>query len=89
MLPNCKQVAEQLSEHIDQPLTGVRWVKMKLHLALCAYCRLYGKQLEISSKTVQSLEQQKQPSEELCNNAAKAFREMHCNDDQQCNRKHK
>jgi len=82
MLPNCKQVAEQVSEHIDQPLTGIRWLKFKLHLIMCAYCRLYDKQLGIATKTVSSIEECDQPSEELTENVTRTYKDIHCKHDQ-------
>ncbi len=78
MLPNCKQVAEQVSENIDQPLTGVRWLKFKMHLLLCAYCRRYNQQLGIAVKTVGSPEVGDQPSEELRENVTRSYKEFHC-----------
>lgn len=79
MLPNCKQIAEQVSENIDKPLTGTRWLKFKWHLLLCAYCRRYNKQLEISAKTVKALNGSVQPSEELRETVTKSYKEIHCN----------
>ncbi len=78
MLPNCKQVAEQVSENIDQPLTGMRWLKFKWHLLLCAYCRRYNKQLVISSKTVESMGDELQPSQVLRENVTRSYQEIHC-----------
>lgn len=79
MLLNCKQVAEQVSEHIDQPLTGMRWLKFKLHLFLCAYCRRYDQQLGIAARTVGSLDESDQPSEELRENVTRTYKDIHCN----------
>jgi predicted anti-sigma-YlaC factor YlaD len=65
MLPNCKQVAEQLSENIDQPLTGFKLFKFKLHLMMCSVCRLYGKHIHLSAQTIEAMHQHKLPSETL------------------------
>lgn len=81
MLPNCKQVAEQASENIDQPLTGIRWLKMKIHLLMCAYCNRYNKQIQISSNMVSSICQESQPNEDVRINVKKTFDEMHCRQD--------
>ncbi len=61
MLPKCREVAEQLSENIDQPVTGFKRFKLKLHLLLCAYCRRYGKQIELSSDTLNSIDKNNKP----------------------------
>ncbi len=78
MMPNCKQVAEQVSENIDQPLTGFRWFNFKLHLIMCAICRRYSNQLELSAKTVELLVETNQPSEELRENVTRSYKEIHC-----------
>ena len=78
MLPNCKQVAEQVSENIDQPLTGTRWLKMKFHLLMCAYCRRYNKQIQISSDTVSTICNEAKPNEEVRINVKKTFDKIHC-----------
>lgn len=52
MLPSCRQVSELLSENLDKPLTGIRWLKVKLHLLMCGACRRYAKQLNLSVKTI-------------------------------------
>ncbi|TQV89155.1 hypothetical protein [Aliikangiella coralliicola] len=80
MLPSCKQVAEQLSENIDQPVTGFRWLKLKLHLLMCAYCRRYGSQIEISSKTINLMGQEKKPSEALKEKMMAHYRDCRCDD---------
>ena len=78
MLPNCKQAAEQVSENIDKSLTGIPWFKFKLHLMMCTVCRRYNNQLELSVKTVESLGETKQPSEELRENVTRNYKEFHC-----------
>ena len=80
MLPSCKEVAEHISENIDKPLSGMKWLKMKLHLAMCQYCRRYGQQIELSSQTVKSMAEEKQPSEELHECVKSKFNEIHGQD---------
>ncbi|MDH5433995.1 MAG: hypothetical protein OEY19_08615 [Gammaproteobacteria bacterium] len=65
MLPTCREVAEQLSENIDKPISGFRWFKLKLHLLMCVYCRRYDKQLNITSKAIKLSELTKAPNKEL------------------------
>ena len=81
MLPSCKQVAEQLSENIDQPLTGMSWLKLKLHLLMCAYCRRYGNQIEISAKTINLLGSEQKPSEALKQKMLQHYRDCRCDKD--------
>ena len=75
MLPTCRQVAEQLSEHIDQPLTGMRWLKLKLHLLLCAYCRRYGQQIKMSANTINLIANKNTHNEALKEKLLQHYRE--------------
>ena len=77
MLPTCRQVAEQLSENIDKPLTGMRWLKLKLHLLMCAYFRRYGKQIDLSAKTVKLTEKPIEPNEALKQRLLQHYRDCH------------
>ena len=52
MLPSCREVAELASENLDNPIKGTRWLKFKLHLLMCTYCRRYVKQMGIAKNTV-------------------------------------
>jgi hypothetical protein len=61
MLPKCRHVAEQLSEDFDEPITGFKRFKLKLHLLICVYCRRYGKQIQLSSNTVKLIEKDAKP----------------------------
>lgn len=78
MLPTCKEVSEQLSENLDQPVKGFRWFKLKLHLLMCVYCRRYGKQLELSTKTVNLVDSKTEPSDALKEKALENFRKCQC-----------
>ena len=78
MLPNCKQIAEQTSENIDEPLKGTRWLNMKFHMLMCAFCRRYGNQMALSSKSVEYLTQKNKPSEETRINVENCYSELHC-----------
>jgi predicted anti-sigma-YlaC factor YlaD len=78
MLPTCRQVAEQLSENLDQNVTGVKWFKLKIHLLMCKYCRQYGKQLDLSSKTINLAEPKVKPSEEFKDKMVQQYKDCHC-----------
>ena len=77
MLPSCKQVAEKLSENLDQPLTGGMWLKVKFHLIMCRLCRLYGKQIEITSNTIKSIDEDCEASPEVRLKVENSYRELH------------
>lgn len=75
MLPTCREVAEQLSEEIDQPLTGFKKFKLKIHLLMCVHCRRYSQQLNLSRKTVDLLSAKNKPNAELREKLLTHFRE--------------
>jgi len=77
MLPSCKQVAEQVSENIDEPLTGMRWLKVKMHLLMCAYCRRYNQQIKLSSQVVAELSQSQEVDQALQQNVEQCYRHLH------------
>jgi len=77
MLPSCREIAEQTSENIDEPLTGLRWLKMKIHLFICINCRRYKEQIGLSSKLVSSFEQN-EPNEQLQADVEACYEELHC-----------
>ncbi len=80
MLPNCKQMAEQASENIDQPITGLKWFKMKLHMLMCKHCRLYNRKINLSSQAVNCIHQHHHTNEETRTKVTKAYKELHLND---------
>ena len=80
MLPSCKQAAEQLSEQIDQPMSGLRWLKLKIHLLICKYCRRYGKQIAISSKSINLVVTDKPVDRELKERLLEHYRSCHLHD---------
>lgn len=48
---NCKQIAQQASDYLDQESsTGLTW-QIRLHLLMCANCRRFVRHLRIA-KTV-------------------------------------
>jgi len=77
MLPSCKQIAEQASENIDQPLSGMRWFKAKLHLLMCGYCRRYSKQMALSSQVVNKLSNNADLDPEMQQQVEQCFHQLH------------
>lgn len=78
MLPTCKQVTELLSENIDEPITGIKWFKLKIHLLMCRYCLRYGKQIKISADSVRLTEDNVEPSETFKQEMVQHYRDCHC-----------
>jgi hypothetical protein len=52
MLPSCREISQLASDNLDTPIKGSRWLKMKLHLMMCNYCRLYQKHMDLTQKTI-------------------------------------
>jgi len=78
MLPSCREIAEQASDNIDEPLTGIRRLKMMLHLFICVNCRRYKEQIFLSSRAVKSLEHNIEPNKQLQANVEACYKELHC-----------
>lgn len=79
MLPSCRQVAEQLSENIDEPITGMKWFKIKVHLAMCKYCRRYGSQIKLADETATKTISKSEPSIEVKEKVEEHYKELHVN----------
>ncbi len=77
MLPTCRQIAQQASENIDEPVTGMKLIKMKLHLMICKYCRLYQKQIVLSSETVKTMDGKVDINQDVQENVEKSYKELH------------
>lgn len=43
--PNCAEMARLTSRSLEQPATAATWMKMRLHFAICAWCRRYFEQI--------------------------------------------
>lgn len=43
--PGCKRAARLQSEAMDHPLSPGQRIGLRIHLALCKWCRRYGKQI--------------------------------------------
>ena len=81
MLPSCREVSQLASENLDTPVKGNRWLKMKLHLLMCTYCRRYNKQISLAQKTVCQLghnqEQSDEVKEQIFKNVEANYQETH------------
>lgn len=43
--PSCKEASRLQSEALDHPLSISQRIGLRIHVALCKWCRRYGKQL--------------------------------------------
>ena len=47
LFPTCNEAARRISEQHDAPLTGPARFGLWLHLAMCAQCRRYSRQISL------------------------------------------
>jgi predicted anti-sigma-YlaC factor YlaD len=52
---NCKQATLLLEKKVYQPLSFRETIELRIHLASCSVCRLYGKQSAMINDMVQQL----------------------------------
>lgn len=43
---NCKEASQLLSEQLDHPLPWTNQIMLKVHVAMCSICRLWGRQIK-------------------------------------------
>lgn len=51
----CRDVTDRASEYLDGRLLSLTKIQIVLHLASCAYCRVYVKQIDLISSALRSL----------------------------------
>ena len=51
----CRDVTDRASEYLDDRLPILTKVRVGLHLASCAHCRAYVKQIDLVSSALRSL----------------------------------
>ena len=51
----CRDVTDRASEYLDDRLPILTKVRVGLHLASCAHCRAYMKQIDLVSSALRSL----------------------------------
>ena len=52
---SCRDVTDRASEYLDDRLLSLTKVQVVLHLASCAHCRAYVKQIDLVSSALRSL----------------------------------
>jgi hypothetical protein len=50
MMINCKESAIRSSELRDQHIKGIRKFELWFHIAICKFCRIYHKQINMLGK---------------------------------------
>jgi predicted anti-sigma-YlaC factor YlaD len=58
----CKDTNPILSESLDGPIPFSKWIRMKIHLAICGVCRYYKRQLEALSALASKLGEEDSPA---------------------------
>ncbi len=56
MVGSCEQTREQLSAHVDGELTGMRRLRVRLHLAGCDACSAVARSLRNTVERLHELE---------------------------------
>ena len=60
---NCKEAARLLSDKLEYPLPLHKRILLRMHVIMCAACRLYGKQIAaLKSLVARHLEIEEYPS---------------------------
>jgi len=63
--PNCKQASHLQTESFDRSLTFFESLGLRLHLALCKWCRRYGEQIKFLRQAALQSEQDQQQTSNL------------------------
>lgn len=57
MVGSCTETREQLSAHLDGELTGLRRLRVRLHLAGCSVCSAAARSLRTTIERLHQLDQ--------------------------------
>jgi hypothetical protein len=63
--PNCKEAIRLQSEALDHPLPRIQRIGLRMHLALCAWCSRYGKQIKFLRAAAQQCDHDHAPAQTL------------------------
>lgn len=55
LLPRCEEVADRLSEFLDEELGPIATARVALHLALCAACARFAAELAATVRALHRL----------------------------------
>lgn len=58
----CKDTTPLLSQLQDGPVSLPKWIRIKIHLAMCEVCRYYKQQLEALSAMASKLGEEDSPA---------------------------
>ncbi len=58
IMPNCRDITKQASHYRDQSLPFWKRVGFLIHLRMCAYCRQYVKNLDLTVTTLNKIDRE-------------------------------
>ncbi len=58
LIVSCKEASRLVSQSLDRQLAWRERLVLRMHLAVCKYCRLFSQQLQTLKLTAQSLVRQ-------------------------------
>lgn len=56
--PNCRDASRLQAEALDRPLPMMARLGLRVHLALCGWCRRYGRHLRFLRRAAQTLREE-------------------------------
>jgi anti-sigma factor RsiW len=62
MVGSCAETREQLSAHLEGELTGLRGLRVRLHLAGCSACSAVARSLRTTIDRLHELDEQFEPN---------------------------
>ena len=60
-MKTCQEIAEQGTDYLEGAVSPVDWAQIKLHLMLCAPCREYLRQIELSADALRAMDTDEVP----------------------------
>jgi len=63
--PNCKEATRLQSDALDRPLSRFQRIGLRIHLALCVWCKRYGKQIKFLRTAAQHCEHDHSPEQTM------------------------
>jgi len=63
--PNCKEAIRLQSDALDQPLSRMQRIGLRIHLAICLWCSRYGKQINFLRTIAQRCDPDQDPKQTM------------------------
>ncbi len=77
-LPSCKEVSEQSSAALDEPLSFGKKLARKLHLMMCEQCRRYSEKIYLTKQSILFWAEGKSMPETIKQQCLDDFEKHHC-----------